>query len=93
MGNIAAQKDYLIKLISAIDDEAALARFRELLEKMRGQDDLTALLVKHIPETLDVEAIKRRQNWKGVDRAKWDRLIEEMDIQEPVETLLAQLTK
>jgi len=93
MGNLAAQKEYLIKLISAIDDETALARFRELLERMRGQYDLAALLVKPMPETLDVEAIKRRQNWKGVDRKKWDKIVEEMDIQEPVETLLAQLTK
>ncbi len=93
MGNLAAQKEYLIKLISAIDDETALARFRELLERMRGQYDLAALLVKPMPETLDVEAIKRRQNWNGVDRKKWDKIVEEMDIQEPVETLLAQLTK
>jgi hypothetical protein len=93
MGNIAAQKDYLINLISSIEDEAALTRVKEVLEKIRQQDELVAMLTKPMPETLDVEAIKRRQNWKGVDRAKWDSLIEEMDIQEPVETLLAQLTK
>lgn len=93
MGNIAAQKDYLIKLITAIDDEAALARFREVLEKIRQQDELIAMLTKPMPENIDVAAIKRRQNWRGVDRAKWDRIIEEMDIQEPIETLLAQLTK
>lgn len=93
MGNIAAQKDYLIKLISAIDSETALSRLQELVEKIRQQDELTSMLTKPIPETLDVESIKRRQNWKGVDRKKWDKIIEEMDIQEPVEVLLAQLTK
>jgi len=93
MGDIVAQKNYLIKLISAIDDEMALALLRELLEKISHQDELATLLTKPIPETLDVEAIKRRQNWKGVDRTKWDSIIDKMGIQEPIETLLAQLTK
>ncbi|HRI60743.1 MAG TPA: hypothetical protein PK228_13490 [Saprospiraceae bacterium] len=93
MGNIAAQKAYLIKLISAIDNEATLTRLGELAEKIRQQDELVSMLTKPMPETLDVEAIKRSQNWKGVNREKWNKLIDEMDIQEPVETLLAQLTK
>ncbi len=93
MGDIIAQKDYLIKLISAIEDEAVLTLLREILEKVQQQQDLVAMLTKPMPETLDVDAIKQRQNWKGVDRAKWDKIIEELDIQEPVETLVAQLTK
>ena len=93
MGDIIAQKDYLIKLISAIEDEAVLIVLREILEKVHQNQDLVAMLTKPMPEMLDVDAIKQRQNWKGVDRDKWDKIIEELDIQEPVETLVAQLTK
>ncbi len=52
------------------------------------------LLAKPMRKTLDVEAIKREQGWKGYhDKEKMDRLIKEMDIQEPIEELLAMLTK
>jgi hypothetical protein len=44
-------------------------------------------------KTLDVEEMKREQNWKPVDPEEWHRLAEELDIQEPIEQLLAQLTK
>jgi hypothetical protein len=52
------------------------------------------LLAKPMRKELDVEAIKREQGWKGQhDKEKMDRLIKEMDIQEPIEELLAMLTK
>lgn len=41
----------------------------------------------------DVEAIMREQGWKGYhDIEKMKRLVKEMDIQEPIEDLLAMLT-
>ncbi|MCF8246558.1 MAG: hypothetical protein K9J37_10130 [Saprospiraceae bacterium] len=56
--------------------------------------DYKKLLVKPMRKTLDVEAIKREQGWKGKhDKEKMDRLIKEMNIQEPIEELLAMLTK
>ena len=51
-------------------------------------------LAKPMRKTLDIEAIKREQGWKGYhDTEKMDRLIKKMDIQEPIEELLAMLTK
>jgi hypothetical protein len=40
-----------------------------------------------------VEEMKREQNWKPIDREEWDRLVKDLDIQEPIEELLAPLTK
>ncbi len=49
---------------------------------------------KSVREVFDVEAIKREQHWQGQhDKPAIMQLIEEMDIEEPTETLLAQLTK
>ena len=52
------------------------------------------LLSKPIRKTFDKEAIMREQGWTGKhDKEGMDRLIKEMDIQEPIEELLAMLTK
>lgn len=57
-------------------------------------DDIRLLLSKPLRETFDVEAIKREQHWQGQhDKLAMMQLIEEMGIEEPIETLLAQLTK
>ncbi len=52
------------------------------------------LLAKPIRKTFDKEAIMREQGWTGKhDKEGMDRLTQEMDIQEPIEELLAMLTK
>lgn len=63
-----------------------------LANEHKGQEDLLKL-AKPMKKTLDVEEMIREQNWKPVDLEEWHRLVEELDIQEPIEQLLAQLTK
>jgi hypothetical protein len=46
-------------------------------------------LVKPLSKVL--EEIKTEQDYKGVNRKRWDSLIEELDIQESMEELIAQL--
>ena len=46
-----------------------------------------------MPKTLDLEQMMKEQGYKGVDWQKVDRIVTEMDIQEPIEELLKQLTK
>ena len=53
-----------------------------------------ATLKKGTREKFDPEEIKQEQGWKGQhDKEEMMRLIHEMDIQEPIELLLSQLTK
>jgi len=49
--------------------------------------------VNPIRQKFDAEAIRQRRGRVGHDKAKIMRLIREMDVQEPIEQLLAQLTK
>jgi hypothetical protein len=93
MGSIAERKYHLIQLISSIEDEKTLAQMQEELEEIQRRGSLLAKLTKPMKKTLDVEELKREQNWKPVDMEEWHRLAEELDIQEPIEQLLAQLTK
>ena len=55
------------------------------------RETLLAQVAKPVQETLDVEALKQAQNWHGTDREGLMQLLDDMDIQEPIEKLLAQL--
>ncbi len=46
-----------------------------------------------MPKTLDLEQMMKEQGYKGVDWQKVDKIVAEMNIQEPIEELLKQLTK
>ncbi len=53
-----------------------------------------ALLRKPLREKFSAEAVKRESGWKGQhDKTEMMRLVKEMDIQEPIELLLSQLSK
>lgn len=93
MSSIAERKYHLIQLISSIEDERTLAQMQEELEEIQRRENLLAKITKPMKKTLDVEEMKREQNWKPVDMEEWHRLAKELDIQEPIEQLLAQLTK
>lgn len=40
-----------------------------------------------------IKTLKEKQNYQGFDQEKFDKFVKDLDIQEPVEVLLAQLTK
>ncbi len=46
-----------------------------------------------LADTFDIEEMKRAQNWTKPDRDEVFRLIKEMDVQEPIELLLSQLSQ
>ncbi|MFN0200235.1 MAG: hypothetical protein ACKVTZ_01870 [Bacteroidia bacterium] len=48
-------------------------------------------LAKPLRKVWDLEKIKEEQNYKGLNRKRWDNLIETLDIQESMEELVAQL--
>lgn len=93
MGSIAERKYHLIQLISSIEDEKLLVQIQEELEAIRRKEELLAQITKPMKKTLDVEEMKREQNWKPVDIEELQEIIKQMDIQEPIELLLSQLSK
>ena len=69
-------------------------RLERLAPSQQSESVKALLLSKPLRETFDVEAIKREQHWQGQhDKLAIMQLIEEMGIEEPIEILLAQLTK
>jgi hypothetical protein len=55
--------------------------------------DLLPKLRRPIQKSLDLEAIKKAKNYKGVNRVRFDQLIREINITEPIDLLISQLNQ
>jgi hypothetical protein len=55
--------------------------------------DILEQLAKPIRPYFDLEEMKREQGYQPINKAELEELIKELDIQEPLEDLLAILTK
>lgn len=55
--------------------------------------DLLPVLNHPIRKRLDIDAIKKAKNYQGVNRKRFDKLVEEINIDEPIELLLSQLSQ
>lgn len=86
-------KQNLIVRISKIDKEDALRQVEKTVDLIEHspKSELLKKLAKPMRKKLVLEELKREQNWKPIDRGEFDRLIKEIDIQEPLERLLADI--
>jgi len=88
--NIDNRKAKLIQEITAINSELEIDELEKTL-------NLLKLKAKHgrifnpVRKTITVEELKKEQNYQGIDRAEFDKLVEELDIQESFEELLQML--
>ncbi|CAN5579676.1 hypothetical protein BH20ACI4_BH20ACI4_08910 [soil metagenome] len=92
------RKINLIVRITKLDREDAVRKIEEtvdIIEKQPTEKQLEMLekLAKPIREKLDIEELKREQNWKPINREKFDKLVREIDIQEPLEQLISDIGK
>ncbi len=92
MGDISERKLKIIQLVMLAQDERTMAALEAALARLFAHEPHLVNILKPTRKRLDPEELKRQQQWKPVDRAVFDRLIEEADIQEPLDELLAQLT-
>jgi hypothetical protein len=90
---LAEKKLEFIREVSGIEDEKTLAALVEAYRQITDESKTNGKPVKPIRQKFDAGAIRRRRGRVGHDKAKIMRLIREMDVQEPIEQLLAQLTK
>ena len=90
---IEAKKLYIIKKIMEIEDESIIDKIDELVEEQPLEDIhlILSKISKPIEKKLDLEKVKREQNFQPIDKNEIDRLIKEADIQEPIEQLLEMI--
>jgi hypothetical protein len=82
--------------ISKIDKEESLREIERAIDIVehiptKKQSEMLKKLTKPMRKKLDLEELKREQNWKPIDRKEFDRLVKEIDIQESLEQLLADI--
>lgn len=90
---IEALKLNLIKKIMEVDDPSSLAAIEAAISGFHRRDDEDVLrkLAKPMRKELDIEELKREQNWQPVNKEEFFKKIKELDVQEPLETLLEMI--
>ncbi len=88
----------LIVQITKLNDEDSVRQIKDFVENLENQPTAKQLemlkkMAKPVRKKLDIEDMKREQNWKPINREEFDRLIKEIDIQEPLEQLIADIGK
>ena len=91
-----AMKVNLIVRITKMDKEEDLRQIKrtvDLIEHHPNEKQLKLLkkLAKPIKEKLDLEELKREQNWKPSSIEEIDELIREIDFQIPLDQLIKEL--
>ncbi|HKK65207.1 MAG TPA: hypothetical protein VJ967_05065 [Clostridia bacterium] len=90
---IETKKLHIIKRIMEIEDTSIINKIDELIGE-RPEKDIHSILrkmSKPMEQTIDIEKVKKEQNFQPIDKDEIDRLIKEADIQEPIEELLEML--
>ncbi|MCO6488658.1 MAG: hypothetical protein J5I98_09590 [Phaeodactylibacter sp.] len=90
---IETKKLHLIKRIMEIDDESIIDKIDELVGE-KPEKDIYPILIKlskPIEKKIDIEKVKKEQNFQPIDKDEINRLIKEADIQEPIEELLEMI--
>lgn len=100
--NIETRKMELISFIITLKQDADVAAFERVMTSVKkvkktrknGQKETVDLARYARPtrENITIEELMQEQHSKPIDKAKMEAIVKAMNIQEPIETLLAQLT-
>jgi len=86
-----ARKYQLIEQITAIDDIVLLSQLKAVIDNYKPEENSLLRFAKTIEEKIDLEKLKKEQNYTGFDKAEVEKLIEEIDLQEPIDELLESI--
>ncbi len=100
--NIETRKMALISFIITLKQEDAVAAFEHVVPSVKkaikptenGQRDALDLthFARPTRESITIEELMQEQHATPIDKAKMAAIVKAMDIQEPIEILLSQLT-
>lgn len=80
----------LIENIKSIESDDELEKIAKIIEVSKNQTTRNHIF-KGIRKDISVETLKIEQNYKGIDRKEFDRIVKQLNIQEPIDELLALL--
>lgn len=88
--SIDKKKVQIIEDINQIVSEEQLDEIANYLDHLKYIEENKAIF-KGIRDSVTIEALIEEQAYKGIDEDEFDKLVDELDIQEPIEELIAQL--
>lgn len=90
-----SRKVRLINAISQLDNVKLVEKVEQLLlaELASTQNKALEALLQPIVEKTDLNEILKEQHYTGPNRKRFSKFVKELNIEEPIEQLMAQLTK
>ena len=96
MSAVIARKLSIIEIIMGINNDAALKVIEDEALKIKDQVSKTPNIfdaIKPIRSNVSLEQIKKEQNYKPISYKEFRKIADELALEEPIEELLALLTK
>ena len=86
MTNTESIKQHLISEITSLNDTTVLIQLEHILRVNKpSKNDVLKKLSKPRKKKLNIEALKKEQKFNKFNRSRFDQLIKELNIQEPIE--------
>lgn len=89
MLEIEVRKHKIIKKLKKLDNENSILKIENFINTLNPNLNTQNEIFKPIRKTICVEDMKIEQSYSGIERNYFDDLIQEIDLREPIEQLLA----
>ena len=88
---LSIRKNKLLSELALIESEGVIAQIEEIVAKEADTRSKLDKISRGIRKGVTLEQMKTEQNYKGTSYAKIQTLAREMDLQEPIEELIAMI--
>jgi len=85
---VQSRKYKLLQRIEAVEDESKIHHLEDVLDQLLAEDKALAVLNTPMRERLDIDELIHEQNYKHPTKEELNEIMQEADIQEPIEDLL-----
>ena len=96
MKTLESRKLDVIRLVMEVQNEEVLSKFEDEVLKIKDNHTLKPNIVdaiKPVRKNVTLEQLKQEQNYQPVSYQEFRQLADKIEIEEPIEELLAMLTK
>lgn len=90
METIESRKYNIIHQITTMNDELALVEIENFVKNLYYSLFFSSV-AKPIKKEMSIQGLISEQNYRGVDRALFDQLVLDLDIQEPLDELIEMI--
>lgn len=89
--NMQARKKNIIQHIERIRSDVVLLRLEKVLNEVTVLANISADVIKPVKKNINVEEMISEQNFTGIDTNRFENLVNELAIEEPLEELIGAI--